>query len=75
MIKSLIEKLLNSQYHKTKETGIRDSLRDFMSEYRDFVDRAREAGFTGPQADFMWMYLAKINHNHDIGSKRQYKSV
>lgn len=35
------------------------------AQYTEFVAKAREAGFTGPQADFMWTYLSLNNHVHE----------
>jgi hypothetical protein len=35
------------------------------SGYATFIEKARQAGFTGPQADFMWQYVSLNNHVHE----------
>lgn len=32
----------------------------------DFIDSAITCGFTEDMAEFMWKYLAKFPHTHDI---------
>jgi hypothetical protein len=33
--------------------------------YTTFIEKARKAGFTGPQAEFMWTYMSLNNHVHE----------
>jgi len=62
------------RFVKPDKTPIRRVVRqiadDQSQDYVTFIATARKAGFTGPQADFMWAYLSRNSHQHEYVVKR-----
>lgn len=51
--------------HARSTRHLKEQAAELEAKYTEFVAKAREAGFTGPQADFMWSYLSLNNHVHE----------
>lgn len=70
-----LRRAINAIFDPNKRATARDIelSRAMSAKYPEFMEQARKAGFTGPQADFLWTYCPHVWHTHEI-DKNKYTS-
>jgi hypothetical protein len=67
-MKKWLKSLFEPDYARTTR-HMKEHAAELEAQYTEFIARARDAGFTGPQADFMWTYLSLNNHVHEYSTQ------